>query len=517
MIGKKQLQAKLLYNINLEELVPEDNFYRVLEKILDLNFIYKKCESLYGKTGNKSIDPVVFFKANLFGFFEDIVSDRELIRRMSDSLAARLYLGYDIDEELPWHSTISRTRVLMPEKLFEEIFNRVLKMCADTGLIEGSHQSIDSTLVKANASLEKVERKSPKLTIEKYIEETKKGNPVDSFGQITESVTKIEENIEKNEELTKGKNQFTLIKSTENKRKSLSNVNYKSRTDPDSRIAKKPGKPVDLYYSVHYAVDSRARIITDVLSSYADKSDSSTLMEIVNRTEGRLNDLGLTIESVGADKNYCSGENLRELEQKAIQPYIPTQKHPNTTGGIDKKEFTYDESKDQYICPAGKGLKYKYTTKKKAKVYCVENKECLSCLLREKCTKGKKLRRIQHSIFIKEYERLSERMKGHNGKQKMRIRKTTTEPLFAEAKSNHGLSKFMTIGLGNSQKKAFCIATVQNLKRLVKHLRRKANDSILFIRDADSHIRKQISHFKEFFDFINLKYFFQPIILHEKI
>ena len=184
MIGKKDFAPKLLYNLSLEDMVAEDNFYRLLEKILDINFVYKECEPLYGKTGNKSIDPVVFFKINLYGFFENIISDRQLVRRISDSLAARLYLGYDLDEELPWHSTISRTRALMPEKLFEGIFNKVLKMCSDAGLIEGSHQSIDSTLVRANASLEKVERKTPELTLEKYIEETKRENQLELTDKI---------------------------------------------------------------------------------------------------------------------------------------------------------------------------------------------------------------------------------------------------------------------------------------------------------------------------------------------
>ncbi len=193
MIGKKDFQPKLLYNVSLEELVPKDNFYRALERILELNFLYKECEDLYGKTGNKSIDPVVFFKLNLFGYFEDIIYDRELIKRASDSLAARLYLGYDLDEQLPWHSTISRTRAIMPEKIFSGIFNKVLKKCADAGLIEGKHQSIDSTLVKANASLETIERKTPKLTLEKYIEEIKKENQEKVFPEQTEKITEINE------------------------------------------------------------------------------------------------------------------------------------------------------------------------------------------------------------------------------------------------------------------------------------------------------------------------------------
>jgi hypothetical protein len=381
-------------------------------------------------------------------------------------------------------------------------------MCSEAGLIEGSHQSVDSTLVRANASLEKVERKHPKLTIEKYIEEIKKDNQ-DSCPDELEAKKKEsgeENNTQKDGSQKDGSqkgqagepvSQVKLIKVPKNKRTRLSNENYKSNTDPDSRIAKKPGKVVNLYYSVHYSVDSRARIITDVLSSYADKSDSSSLLGIVDRIEKRLSNLGLKMESLGTDRNYCSGENLRELENKGIEPYIPAQRHPNTKGGIDRKEFKYDESKDQYICPEGKELNYRYTSKKKAKVYYAGNKECLNCAIKQTCTKGKKVRRIQHSIFIKEYERLSERMHSSDGKQKMRIRKITTEPSFAEAKMNHGLSKFMTIGISKSQKKAYCIATVQNLKRLIRYSKRKANESLLLAESAFSYFQKQLSYFKE--------------------
>jgi transposase len=154
MLGKKKFQPKLMYNLTLDDLVAEDNIYRQIDKFLDMRFVYKECEKLYGKTGKPSIDPVVFFKLELFGYFENIISDRELIKKANDSLAARYFIGYDLDEKLPWHSTISRTRALISKEIFEKIFNRVLELCYQSGLIEGKHQSIDSTLVKANASLD---------------------------------------------------------------------------------------------------------------------------------------------------------------------------------------------------------------------------------------------------------------------------------------------------------------------------------------------------------------------------
>ena len=181
MMVVKQLEPKILYSVNIYELVPEDNFYRRLSEFLDLRFVYQECKSVYGKTGNPSIDPVVFFRIVLFGYFENIISDRELIRRASDSLGVRLYLGYDFDEELPWHSTISRTRARIPEEVFEKLFDKILRMCIDQGLVGGEHQSVGSTLVKANASLESLEKKVPKLELSKYIKATKEENQAEEI------------------------------------------------------------------------------------------------------------------------------------------------------------------------------------------------------------------------------------------------------------------------------------------------------------------------------------------------
>ncbi len=172
MLGNKKFEPKLIYKLTLDDLVPEDNLYRVLLKFLDLRFLYKECKNLYGRTGKPSIDPAVFFKLQLYGYLENIISDRELVRRASDSLSARYFLGYDMDESLPWHSTISRTRGLIGKEIFESLFDKVLELCNASGLIEGRHQTIDSTLVKANASMESVERKRPTLSAVDYVNQT---------------------------------------------------------------------------------------------------------------------------------------------------------------------------------------------------------------------------------------------------------------------------------------------------------------------------------------------------------
>jgi len=169
MQGKKDYQEKLFNNFQLSERVPKHNFYRKLKGILDLDFLYGLTRAYYGGSGQKSIDPVVFFKLCLVGYLENIISDRNLIQHSSMRLDILYFLGYDIDEELPWHSTISRTRQLYPESVFEEVFTKILSMCVEKGMVSGHTQAIDSAPIKANASMDSLELKVPKEELEAHL------------------------------------------------------------------------------------------------------------------------------------------------------------------------------------------------------------------------------------------------------------------------------------------------------------------------------------------------------------
>jgi len=126
MQGRKNYVEKLFTSFQLSDRVPKDNFDRKLTQVQDLAFIYKDTRELYGNTGNPSINPVVFFKLMLAGYLENITSDRRLVEHCSMRMDILYFLGYDIDEQLPWHSTISRTRQLYPDAVFETLFNKVL-------------------------------------------------------------------------------------------------------------------------------------------------------------------------------------------------------------------------------------------------------------------------------------------------------------------------------------------------------------------------------------------------------
>lgn len=119
MQGNKHYQEKLFTNFQLSDRVPEDNFYRRLKSILDLSFVKQATAPYYGTEGQQSIDPIVFFKLMLVGYLENLASDRRIITTASMRLDILFFIGYNIDEPLPWHSTLSRTRQLYGEDIFK--------------------------------------------------------------------------------------------------------------------------------------------------------------------------------------------------------------------------------------------------------------------------------------------------------------------------------------------------------------------------------------------------------------
>jgi len=171
MQGKKEFKPKLFYNLNLDSLVPADDFYRKIYHSIDFHFLYKATEKYYGTEGQESIDPVVFFKICMIGYLNNLCSDRRLVKFCSNCLNIRLFLGYDLDDDLPWHSTISRTRGLFGEDVFRSLFKEVLRLCVEKGMVSGKRQAIDSAFIKANASMDSLLEKEVLDDVEKYADE----------------------------------------------------------------------------------------------------------------------------------------------------------------------------------------------------------------------------------------------------------------------------------------------------------------------------------------------------------
>jgi transposase len=152
MMGSKQRHFAPLIQVSLEELVPKDHFYRHLEGTLDLSFVREFVQETYAGKGRPSIDPIVFFKLQLVMFFEDIRSERLLMRHAADRLSVLWYIGYDLGEPLPDHSSLTRIRGRYGVEIFRRFFEKIVEHCQAAGLVWGRELYIDAMKVQANAS-----------------------------------------------------------------------------------------------------------------------------------------------------------------------------------------------------------------------------------------------------------------------------------------------------------------------------------------------------------------------------
>ena len=155
-MGTKVYQEKMFYNFSLSERVPQDHLLRKVAKVIDLNFVRKLVKPYYSYTGQPSIDPLVLFKMMLIGYFYGITSERRLAEEISLNIAFMWYLGYDLDEATPNHSVISKARARYGKEVFEQFFHKVLGLCVEVGLVGGEKVFVDSTIVKANATLKSI-------------------------------------------------------------------------------------------------------------------------------------------------------------------------------------------------------------------------------------------------------------------------------------------------------------------------------------------------------------------------
>jgi len=153
MIGQKNRIFRQHVSISLEELVPEDNFCRQVERSIDLNFVRELAAEFYAVIGRPSVDPVVFFKLQLIAFFEGVRSERQLMEMVNLNLAHCWFIGYDLDEAIPDHSSLSKIRESYGFVVFQGFFERIVELCKEAGLIWGEELYLDSTKVQANASI----------------------------------------------------------------------------------------------------------------------------------------------------------------------------------------------------------------------------------------------------------------------------------------------------------------------------------------------------------------------------
>jgi transposase len=166
MMGSKARIFTPITAISLEELVPANHFYRHLDRVVDLSFVRDLVKETYAERGRPSIDPVVFFKLQLVMFFDGICSERHLMQLSADRLSVRWFVGYNLDEPLPDHSSLTRIRERYGVELFQRFFEAIVDQCQQAGLFWGKELYVDATKVQANAAMESVK---PRFAVEAHL------------------------------------------------------------------------------------------------------------------------------------------------------------------------------------------------------------------------------------------------------------------------------------------------------------------------------------------------------------
>lgn len=488
MQGKKKYQEKLFHSFQLSDHVPKDNFYRRLKEVLHLDFLYLETKNYYGLQGQRSIDPIVFFKICLVGYLENIISDRRLIAHSAMRMDILYFLGYDIDEPLPWHSTISRTRQLFPEAIYEKVFTHILEMCIEKGMVKGSTQAIDSAPVKANASMDSLELKVPDQELAAHLASVRLISQRDKavYRKAKENKASKEQQI-----ITANKQELnSIVSRNKNWRETqdgrpgannkgsryTSNKTHYSPTDPDARISVKPGKARKLNYSSQLSVDTANHVITDIKAYHADGKDSQYLEDIVVRLQARLWKQGFRLENVLADTGYSSGEVYAFLEGRGITSYIPP--HGTYKGGPEG--FKYIKTSDHYICPNGAIVPFKkvfldYRTQTKKKEYRISSLICRDCPLSKSCLgKTAKEKKFSVTYYREEYERNNARLVTPKGRSMKSKRQSTVEPVFGTLTQFMGMRKINTLGINQANKVMHLSAIAYNLKKYLKFVSKRA-------------------------------------------
>src|SRR5215469_9946602 len=154
MMGRKARCFTPVPSVSLDALVPRDHFYRHLDRVLDLSFVCDLVRDCYAAGGRPSVDPVVFFRLQLVMFFEGIRSERLLMRTVADRLSVRWFLGYNLDEPLPDHSSLTSIRTRYGLSVFRRFFEAIVEQCQHAGLVWGRELYFDATHVLADAAMD---------------------------------------------------------------------------------------------------------------------------------------------------------------------------------------------------------------------------------------------------------------------------------------------------------------------------------------------------------------------------
>ena len=433
MMSRQDNKQSCFHLVNIEDLVEANHFLRKLDKAINFDFVYEIVEPLYSNKGRPSIDPVVLIKMLLLGYLYGIDSERKLEENVKYNIAYRWYLGLDLNDPVPDHSTFSqnRRRRFKGQEMFRKIFEQIVWKCYESGLVKGENVVMDSTHLKANAN------NYNNVPVEVI------RTPKAYWDDLNQAELKPE----------------TIIKS-------------KNPDDPDAGYMNRTNKPKGFHYLVHQCSDADTGIILNVNVTSGDIQDCECC---VNEYKYLKETMKLPIKTAGLDSGYDTIAIHYGLTRLGIKAFIrPCERGiRRNTNMFSIKDFIWNKEQNCYICPNNCKLTFRGIWKWQGipmQNYISNPKECDKCKYRQICfTKNLRKRKIKRRPWQK-FQENGRRCVGSTKYEDMMVRRQIVcEGNFALQKRCHNLRFTRFRGIENVLAQCLLSASALNLKRLVKY------------------------------------------------
>ena len=448
MMGLQKEQKELFsYQIDLDRRVRPENPLRKIRDLVDFTFARGEVKDNYGYNGNESVDPAVIMKMMFLLFYNDVASERELMRTIPERLDYMWFLGYGLDDDVPNHSVLSKARRRWGVEVFESLFVRIVEQCVSEGLVGGEKIHVDASLVDANTSKNSVIKGSPEL--------------IEALKEVYKSEAR------------------KLDEPEEEKRKKYydpKNRGMMSKTDPDAPIVRQTPKESRPRYKAHRVVDDVHGVITATETTPGDVEENAQLLEMVERHEGNTD---RAVKTVVADRQYGTAENFRACYERGIRSHMGDMQSPQLNKGcregiFGQDNFVYDAQTDTYMCPAGQKMtRRKHKKTRLAYEYSCSMSICRVCKIRSKCTRARDGAARTLKRHYKQEAIDAGRAESHTraAKRDRLRRKWLVEGSFADAANNHGFKRSRWRRLWRQQIQDYMIAAVQNVRILIRYLK----------------------------------------------
>jgi len=433
-------QDRLFYSFNLEDRVPADHLLRQIDAVLDLSWLRGALAPFYSHTGCPSVDPELLIRMLLVGYCYSIRSERRLCQEVELNLAFRWFCRLGLEDAVPDHSTFSVNRHgrFRDSDILRRVFERVVDQCVTAGLVGGEGFAVDASVIEADASRYK---RVEGVAIEWTAAERSR-RPVREY--------------------------LAALDGGETPTNPDRAPKAMSPTDPAAAWTTRGRHKVMFGYSLNYLIDMEHAVILDVEATPTRISKEVDATEtMIERTRDRFD---LMPGHLAGDVAYGTGEMLGWLVDHDIDPHIPVwDKGDRQDGSLSRTDFTYDRERDVYHCPKGKTLK---TTGRvhggKTRLYRSSKRDCDTCRLKPQCCPTTPSRKIPRDVN-EEARDLTRALMATDAYRASGLRRKKIETLFGEAKRNLRLDRLRLRGITGASDEFLLTATVQNLKRLVRH------------------------------------------------